>query len=149
MPKKQKDRHHGSAMLAIIEHPTFTALNKLPTGTTNTYLVNDNTPLLVKYATKKNTTGRWVFTVNRHEAKAIQKLAKAQGDRFFLLLVCGDVSVCVVDWTDINLLVDFNAARTSVRCLTKKGTKIRVFAGRGKQAKVIKIAAGNFPKALF
>ena len=140
---KIQEQHlfHGPALVQIVEHRSFKALNKADKKYGH-YAVNDKRRLFVKYLTKK--TPPWVFAFSPAEIKAI-KADIASGAKTFLSLVCGTSTICCLAQKEIQSVVDLNSPKSqSIRVEVPKGGSQRVSGSAGALKKTI--AHNAYPK---
>ncbi len=64
MKIQEKDEYHGPALMQIVEHPSFKAINKTDKKYGH-YTLNTNRHLFVKYRTRKNSP--WQFSFGQDE----------------------------------------------------------------------------------
>lgn len=102
MKIQQKDYYHGAALTQIVEHESFKALNKADAKYGH-YKINHDIRLMVKIATSDNDT--WQFTANSNDLTIIREGINAD-DKFFMCLVCGLNTVCLLDSDQVQQLID-------------------------------------------
>ncbi len=105
MKIQQQDMFHGAVFTQIVEHESFTALNRA-TPKYGHYLVNADRHIFVKYS--KSKASPWQFTFSPDEFRAV---AHASGTRnkVFVCLVCGRVTVCALTVAEIEQVIDIAA----------------------------------------
>ena len=106
MKIQQKDLFHGAALTQLTEHPSFKALNKADAKYGH-YLVNADCRLMVKLTTRTN--GPWQFTFQPDDLNTL-KSDIASGFKTFVVLVCGKVTVCLLNSRDFKAVIDLNSA---------------------------------------
>jgi hypothetical protein len=106
---QKKDLYHGAALTQIVEHPSFKALNKLDKKYGH-YSLNHGCRVLMKLATTMTVRGEWQFTFDTSDLSTLERDYE-QDDCTFVALVCGQVSVCLLDQKAMSRLVDLR--RTS------------------------------------
>jgi hypothetical protein len=144
MKIQEQDVYHGPALMQIVEHTSFKALNKAD-GQYGHYLVNTNVRLWAKYATANK--GPWPFTFQPEDLAAIREDRKTKG-AIHIVLTCGDHSVCCLSRAEFESLVDIDS--TSQQW-------IRVDAPEGKQMRATgslsrvetKVPHNRFPNCVF
>lgn len=107
MKLQEQDRYHGPALVQIVEHQSFKALNRASTKYGH-YLVNTDRHVFVKYRTKRKSP--WQFTIQPDEIKAL-RAAVGSGNYVYLCLVCGQTTVCALRKGEIGTLLDLTKAR--------------------------------------
>lgn len=144
MKIQEKDIYHGAAITQIVEHDSFTALNKADEKYGH-YIINHDIRIFVKYATGKE--GPWSFTFQVDDLKAIKKDFKSDG-RTFICLVCGKTTVCLLNKAQIKEAIDLSSEGTQwIRASSPEGKSIRVTGQQGEVTK--KIPHNAFPDDLF
>ena len=146
MKIQAKDLFHGAALTQIVEHPSFTALNKVDEKYGH-YLVNANIRLLVKYSSPVNSP--WQFTFNQSDLGSIHEDIIDDGVEFFACLVCGTETVCLLGEEQLIAVIDLNAGDAQwVRVeIPAAGASMRVKGSAGKLRGTVTHKA--FPNALF
>lgn len=104
MKIQQKDYYHGAALTQIVEHQSFKALNKADEKYGH-YKINHDVRLMVKRAT--NDEAPWQFTVNASDLVTIKEDIDS-GDYFYLCLVCGLYTVCLLDSKQVETLLNLS-----------------------------------------
>ena len=141
-----KDLFHGAALTQIVEHPLFTALNKVDDKYGH-YLVNADIRLLVKYSSPSNSP--WQFTFNESDLEAIRNDIMDESVKFFACLVCGTETVCLLTFEHLEAVIDLDsedAQWVHVEILAPRKS-MRVKGGTGKLKKTV--AHNAFPNGLF
>ncbi len=80
------DRIHGAALMQIVKHPSFTALNRARDNAYGHYVINDGVFVFMKYNRRENPP--WIFRFPDEDVKRLRKDID-QSRRTFLVLVCG------------------------------------------------------------
>ena len=95
MKTQQKDYYHGAPLTQIVEHESFTALNRIDKKYGH-YRINGNIRLMVKIATKhiKTNKNKWAFTFHEDDLIVIENDLKSQ-DKYFLCVVCEQETICL------------------------------------------------------
>ena len=146
MKIQPKDYFHGAALTQIVEHQSFTALNKADDKYGH-YLINANIRLLVKYSSPSNSP--WQFTFNKSDLKSICEDVAVDGISFFACLVCGTETVCLLTEQQLAMVIDLDTEYAQwVRVeVPSAGKSMRV---RGSTAALKRAIAHNaFPNGLF
>ena len=139
-----KDLFHGAALTQIIEHPSFTALNKADEKYGH-YIVNHDIRLLVKYSSITN--GPWKFTFNPDDLKTISSDI-ADDYVFYVCLVCGDETVCMLNGEDLQSIINIESRDSQwVKVESPPGKSMRVSGSKGKLHHTI--AHSDFPSDMF
>jgi hypothetical protein len=102
---QQKDYYHGAALTQIVEHGSFTALNKVDEKYGH-YKVNHNIRLMVKITT--NDESPWQFTANASDLSTIEDDIRS-GENFYLCLVCGLNTICLLNSDQVEKLLDISS----------------------------------------
>ncbi|MHB0980497.1 MAG: hypothetical protein ACYC5Q_10600 [Thermoleophilia bacterium] len=108
MKVQEKDLFHGAVLTQIVEDPSFKALNKASPHYGH-YLVNTDKQVFVKYRT--GGTSPWQFVFSSDELQVIERAEKS-GDSLLLCLVCGQVTVCALDASEIKTVLDLAQVRS-------------------------------------
>lgn len=98
----ERFRYHGIALMQIVDHECFTALNRASADYGH-YIINTDKQVFAKYRTNRRSP--WQFIFGAHE---IQRLAAAvaSGDDVYICLVCGTTTVCVLDDSEAQEVLD-------------------------------------------
>lgn len=92
MKIQQKDYYHGAALTQIVEHESFKALNKTDEKYGH-YKINHDIRLMVKMTSIENEP--WQFTANASDLATMDEDINSR-DQFFLCLVCGLNTICLL-----------------------------------------------------
>jgi hypothetical protein len=144
MKIQTKDFYHGAALTQIVEHPSFTALNKAGDKYGH-YIVNYDIRLIVKYSSPGN--GPWQFTFNSDDLEIIQN--DIDGDAsFYACLICGEETICLLGEEDLQKLIDTDTNDIQwVRVDSPPRRSMRVTGSQGKLGHTV--AHNVFPNRLF
>src|SRR3990172_9424647 len=127
MAIQDQDLYHGAAIVPIVEHPRFKAINKPRGSVRGEYLLNADTPLLVKYATGPNTSGKWTFDFTAEHLRTARRLDDRHPGRFFVVFVCVKRAVCALTWSELSVLVTLGSQKQqTVYVEVPKGKPIKV-----------------------
>jgi hypothetical protein len=139
----RKDFFHGAALTQLTEHPSFKALNKADAKYGH-YLVNTDRRLLTKHSEKGQPP--WQFTFQPDDLETLRS-DLASGFKTFAVLVCGDVSICLLDQSEFLALVDVDSTHQQwIRVqIPKASMQISGRAGALKH----KIKHNGFPNRVF
>ncbi len=105
MKIQQKDYYHGAALTQIVEHESFKALNKADEKYGH-YKINHDIRLMIKITSIENEP--WQFTANASDLETIEEDINS-GDQFFLCLVCGLNTICLLDSNQVKQLLDLSS----------------------------------------
>ena len=149
---KIDDKHlyHGAALAQIIEHPSFTALNRendMPKS--GHYLINHNIHLFIKYSTSE---GEWLFTFKPQDVQEYKKYINSDsGQKLFLCLACIPNAVGVLGKKEIERYLDMNYLEQQwIRVIEKTGdsrTTLQMTSSMNETKG--KFSHANFPGILF
>jgi hypothetical protein len=123
MKTQQKDYYHGAPLTQIVEHKSFTALNKVDKKYGH-YKINDNIRLMVKIATVNSPSSnkdRWKFTFSEDDFDVLENDMKSE-DKFFICFVCGETTICLLNHSDINQILDFSNKKPQSIHVEKRGS---------------------------
>lgn len=142
MKIQEQDVYHGSALMQIVEHPSFKALNRAARGYGH-YLVNADRQVFVKYRKRSP----WQFVFAADELSSLS--AAASGDtRVFVCLVCGQKTICALNADEMDQIIDVTAGtQQSIRVEAPEGASCRVSGSRGKLKRTV--PHNSFPKKIF
>ena len=139
---KPSEMFHGAALAQITKHDSFKALNKID-GKSGHYLVNTDCRLLTKHR-DDNVPWQFIFTQNDTETL---KLDIASGFKTFLVLVCADVTICLLDQEQISTVLDLDHDGQQWVRVAIPGASMEVSGTNGKIKR--KIPHNAFPVNLF
>ena len=108
--------YHGAALNQIAEHERFTAINAYATDTgvsRSTFLVNNKICVYLKYATKPNSLGEYVFTFNQSHLAELKKIERGRKRAFIALVCVEDREICCLPLKSFRELL--NRRRTRLR----------------------------------
>jgi len=134
--------YHGSGLVRIVEHDSFKALNRGKPLKYGHYLINDDRHVFAKHSSNK--WSPWQFTFQPDDLKSI----RAAGEKTFVMLVCGRVTVCALTLEELNEVIDLkSAAAQSVTINVPAGGSCHVKGTKGAMSKTI--PHSSFPGKLF
>ncbi|MHC4178552.1 MAG: hypothetical protein ACYSWU_13660 [Planctomycetota bacterium] len=138
-----KDLFHGAALTQLTEHGSFKALNKADSKYGH-YLVNTRRRLLTKHSQKEQPP--WQFTFQPDDLETLRS-DLASAFKTFVVLVCGDVSICLLDKSEFSALIDVDSDRQQwIRVqIPKASMQVNGSAGSLKH----KIKHNGFPNRVF
>jgi hypothetical protein len=144
MKIQEQDIYHGTALMQIVEHRSFKALNRASKEYGH-YLINTDRQVFAKYTTKKGSP--WQFTFQAKDVTTISH-AVASGDKVFVCLVCGHVTICALNQAEIEQVIDLNShTQQSVRVEVPKSGSCRVHGSNGALARTV--PHNSFPDKVF
>tara|TARA_R110002049_G_scaffold167265_3_gene333450 strand:- start:2341 stop:2775 length:435 start_codon:yes stop_codon:yes gene_type:complete len=139
----RKDLYHGAALTQITEHGSFKALNKADTKYGH-YLVNTDRRLLTKHSEKAS--GPWQFTFQHDDLESL-KADMISGFSTYIVLVCGPVTVCLLDYNEFVQLIDLDATTQQwIRVQIPKAS-MQVSGSEGHLKRAVK--HNGFPNRIF
>lgn len=99
MAFSQEDQFHGAALIQIVDHPSFTALNA--GNERGLYRINDHAALYAKYSQRPG-NGRWQFTFDSRHQEICRDQFNAYDvvdrGKFWIALICVNDWVCLIDY---------------------------------------------------
>lgn len=144
MKIQEQDRFHGPALMQIVEHTSFKALNRASKGYGH-YLINTDRQVFVKYRTSK--TSPWTFSFAPDELATIRSTLKS-GDKVYVCLVCGPVTICCLSEEEVKEVIDVaSTSPQSMRVDVPRGGSCHVSGSRGALARVV--PHNSFPEKVF
>lgn len=142
MKIQQKDYYHGAALTQIVEHESFKALNKADTKYGH-YKINHDIRIMIKITSIAEDP--WQFTVNQSDLATIVEDLSFD-DKFFLCLVCGMETICLLNHEQIKELL--NLSSSDQQWLKVKNTgSLRIWSTRTELKRTIPHNA--FPDKIF
>ena len=133
---------HGAALAQITKHDSFKALNKVD-GKSGHYLVNTDCRLLTKHR-DDDIPVQFVFSPDDLDTL---RFDIESGFRTFLVLVCSDITICLLDADQIQQLIDLNASKQQWIRISIPGASMDVAGSNGKLKR--KIPHSRFPGDVF
>jgi len=144
MKIQEQDIFHGTALMQIVEHTSFKALNRA-TKEYGHYLINTDRQVFAKYSTKKR--GPWKFTFQPKDLAAIASASDAK-DKVFVCLVCGHQTICALTEGEIVQVLDLKSAKQqTVTVEVPKGGSCHVRGSNGDLARTV--PHNSFPDKVF
>ena len=141
---REKDLFHGAALTRIVEHPSFTALNKADEKYGH-YQINLDKRVLAKHTA--DSSQPWQFTFQPDDLEVLSMDIEA-GVTTYVCLVCGETTICLLNQRQLQAVLDLESDDAQwVRVELPKGGSMRVRGSNGEVAGVIRHNA--FPKAIF
>ncbi len=140
MGTQEKDYWHGAALTQIVENKTFKTLNSIDHKFGH-YEINRNR-ILVKVSKKEQNP--WQFNIKINELQTINEDIELKSD-FYLCLVCGKETICILDEEQIKKLVNLELNRQQTLFVgLETGCSMRVW--RKKKEFEIVVHHNDFPK---
>lgn len=132
MKIQDKDIYHGAVLTQIVEHSSFTALNKAD-GKYGHYIVNHDIHLFVKVAkesmkglTKEDEKQTWQFTFNESDLQSIRNEI-TPNKKLFMCLVCGQNTICVLNVEQLKQIINITSEESQwVKVEYASGERIQV-----------------------
>jgi len=144
MKIQEQDVYHGPALMQIVEHPSFKALNRASKRYGH-YLVNTDRQVFTKY--RKVKSSPWQFVFAPEELSTLSR-ALSGPDHVYVCLVCGHLTVCALSGDELQQLVDL-AARSpqSIRVDVPSGGSCHVSGSKGRLKRTV--PHNSFPNKIF
>src|SRR5688572_18162481 len=134
MKIQEQDVYHGPALMQIVEHQSFKALNRASTYYGH-YLVNTDRQVFVKY--RKTNRSPWQFIFAPDELAAISRAMSGDGS-VFVCLVCGHITICALNSDEMLQLMDFTStSQQSIRVEVPPGGSCHVSGSKGKLKRTV------------
>lgn len=144
MKIQEQDRYHGPALMQIVEHASFKALNRASKAYGH-YLVNTDREIFVKYLKVRKSP--WVFTVQPSELGPMNA-ALAANHSLFLCLVCGTETICALTAPELQSIIDMSSSRPqSIRVEVPLGGSCHVGSPTRKLPRAV--PHNSFPNKIF
>lgn len=144
MKNKKLHLYHGIALTQIVEHESFTALNR-GSQKYGHYLINTDRHVFVKYSTAERES--WSFTFSTEELTEIRE-AVHKHQKFFVCLVCGETTVCALTIDEICEVMNLkDQDRQSIKVTVPQGGSCHVVGALGKLKRAV--PHNSYPKKLF
>jgi hypothetical protein len=144
MKIQKQDIYHGTALMQIVEHDSFKALNRASTSYGH-YLVNADCEVFVKY--RDADASPWTFTFQPKDLGAISKAASS-GHNVLVCLVCGTTTICALTHAELAAVVDMQSgAQQWVSVEVPTGGSCHVKGSKGPLSKTI--PHNSFPSKVF
>lgn len=139
--------YHGPALMQIVEHSSFKALNKAD-ATYGHYLVNNDKRLWLKYSTSKK--GPWLFTFSPADLGALRGDLLMKNVDTFIVLACGHHTIACLDQPTFSALIDVNATASQpwIKVTARTGKQLRVNGSTSPTTPTL-IAHNAFPNCIF
>ncbi len=145
MKIKSKDLFHGAVLTQIVEHPSFTALNKVNSKHGH-YQINADRRLLLKRSSRLQ-NNYWHFTFNSDDIDTLVDDINSNQE-CFLCLICGKETICLLTIDEFEQLLDVSKnSQQWIKLEVPEGKSIRVKSVLCALNK--KIPHSRFPDHLF
>jgi hypothetical protein len=136
--------YHGPALMQIVEHDAFKALNKVSRRYGH-YVINADRRVFVKYSTSDK--GPWQFTFGHKELPKLLKLLEGQRIAYFCL-VCGPVTICCLTQAEWESVIDASSTETQwIKVQVPLGGQCHVTGTRAALGRAI--PHKSFPQKVF
>ncbi|WP_458125857.1 hypothetical protein [Paenibacillus sp. Z3-2] len=139
--------YHGVALAGITEHENFTSINRISNiNSLHAYQLNHDKGLYIKYTAK---TGKsWRFTFTPEHQIEVTKIFKQFPMNTYLIFVCGETGVCIVDFETFESCIDLNQIESEwIEIYRPDGGSFRIRGANSEHKRSIPL--NNFPKILF
>lgn len=144
MKIQEQDRYHGPALVQIVEHKSFKAVNRVSEKYGH-YLINTDTELFVKYRTNDSTP--WTFTWQPDEVRILRKAVKSK-KHVFICLVCGSTTICALNEDEFTSVLDLVHKDVQwIKVDAPPNKSCQVSGWNGELAR--KVPHNSFPNKLF
>lgn len=110
----------------------------------DSYIINNNTALYLKYCTKRMTP--WGFTFNKFHHDLIEIISKKY--TLFLCLICNDDGICCISYKEYKQIVNFKSCNINNISVQRKKRESYQVSGKSGSLNY-KISDSDFPKRLF
>ncbi|MGE5403316.1 MAG: hypothetical protein ACM3PP_00050 [Candidatus Saccharibacteria bacterium] len=143
MKIQENDLFHGAVLTQIAQYNESVRISKI-NDKIGCYLIDNESLILIKYRTPN--MAPWSFRLS--EADRYMLMTLDEETRFFLVLVCGGVTICVLDKEEINELVDVSLEEDcsiSVNLTYRTSMWVRGTHGELRHS----IRHSDFPKKIF
>ena len=156
--------YHGSALLQITEHPTFTAINSIEVlgqRSRSAYRINDNIGIFLKYASKPSRIHEYPFTFTSRHLEELAAIDDQMVSTFIALVCVKDREIACLKLEQLLDLVDRRKASKGtpegqyvVLVTAPAGRSLRAYINAPARRKTILgesmvISRRAFPEALF
>lgn len=145
----QKAFFHGAALYKITQDEHFSSINKMANVTSSSaYLLNHNTGIYIKVATVEYDTNTWRFTFAPQHQEVVRKIYDAYKELTYIILVCSNEGICVVNFDILTSCVDFNYTDSEwCEVYRQSGRSFRIAGAKGEYTRTIPLK--SFPSVLF
>jgi hypothetical protein len=141
---QEQDFYHGAALMQIVEHETFKALNKVSDGYGH-YLVNTDKHVFVKYRTGARSP--WQHTFSQDEVQAFADLITEE-EEVWLCLVCGELTICALGADEIAEVLNLEPdGQQWIRVEVPRGGSCHVSGSHGSMRRAV--PHNSFPNKVF
>ena len=145
MKIQEQDIYHGPALMQIVVHPSFKALNKAD-GQYGHYQVNASIRVWAKYSTAGDAP--WTFTFQPTDLAGIRADIDA-GASVFIALACGHQTICCLSHDQFAAIVDASAtAQQWIKVDAPAGKQMRVTGSANSKSPSL-VPHNSFPGCIF
>ena len=145
MKIQEQDIYHGPALMQIVEHESFKALNRVDKKYGH-YLVNTDVKLWFKYSTNDGTV--WTFTFQLGDLVALKEDLALKGATH-VVLACGHHSICCLSAEEVSKLIDTEASEPQwVKIEAPPKRQMRVTGSLSKKNATL-VPHNKFPNCIF
>lgn len=138
--------YHGAALSQIVSEGEFTGLARLSECGSGAYAINHDKGVYIKHSTKSD--GPWQFTFSQDHQKGIRNMFRKYGDKTYIVLVCGEEGICLLDYGEYAGAIDENFKEQEYLSVDRpEGGGFRVRGAGGKINRVIPLS--RFPAGIF
>lgn len=137
MKIQEQDFYYGCVLSQIIAYANTTQIRKID-GAKGLYEINGDRQILIKYSTEGNS--EWSFNFRRDEIAHIKP--NDAHTLFFVVLVCGARSICLLDAKAIQALLPEEVRKPQAIVVSES-------SGNRMQVQNVKGAVGIFPRVIF
>lgn len=145
----QKAFFHGAALYEITQDEHFSSINRMAhVASSSAYLLNHNTGIYIKHTTVEYETNRWRFTFAPEHQEVVRKMYDAYKELTYMIFVCKNDGICVVDFDLLTSCVDFNYTDSEwCEVYRRDGGSFRIAGAKGEYTRTIPL--NSFPSVLF
>jgi hypothetical protein len=137
------DFFHGAVFSRIIDDSS--TIIKKHSGNNSSYIINNKTPIYIKYSQKR--ISPWTFSFAKTHIEDISKV-KNGFENIFIILVCNDNGICCLNYQEFCTVisVESNYFPKWIKAQRQKGEKYAVTGSDGELT--YKIGNSDFPNKL-
>jgi hypothetical protein len=112
------DFKYGAALINIAEHENFSAINSLRIKNKlyrNTFRINGDIALHLKYATKDNNSyGEYIFNFKVETLDDLKEISSHCNKTFIALICVEELEVCCISYRKLKILIASRHKKTGV-----------------------------------
>ncbi len=163
---KIDDNHmcHGTALLQVAEHDTFTAINALKLGSTahrNAFQINNEIALYFKHGSDKSGKfDEYNFTFSQENICDLKKIRRSNSKTFIALICVEDREICCLSCEEVmEIISDRKAAKGekekqyTIFVTAEKRCSLRAFATEPGTKNILSsqvfVKRNDFPARIF